>query len=134
MGNDIKCKSSNLTRLAKLVHSWGRECLERETQQNKTNKFVQVSWIRTKDLHILTSGTLTFSADSRFESVHSNSRDFWGLRIRGARIADTGQYECQVNTDPKMSFAINLTVTGELSLRNNLFYPSLRLRRNFNAS
>lgn len=76
---------------------------------------MQVSWIRTKDLHILTSGPVTFSADSRFESVHSSNGDFWGLRIRGARIADAGQYECQVNTDPKMSFAVNLTVTGELS-------------------
>ncbi|XP_049821329.1 zwei Ig domain protein zig-8 isoform X2 [Aethina tumida] len=70
-----------------------------------------VSWIRSKDLHILTSGRHTFSSDSRFESVHSSSSgDFWGLRIRGVHISDTGQYECQVNTDPKMSLAIYLNV------------------------
>ncbi|KAJ8932171.1 hypothetical protein NQ314_014870 [Rhamnusium bicolor] len=72
-----------------------------------------VSWIRSKDLHILTSERQTFSSDSRFESVHSDSSgDFWGLRIRGVHVSDTGQYECQVNTDPKMSLAISLTVTG----------------------
>ncbi|XP_023012263.2 uncharacterized protein [Leptinotarsa decemlineata] len=71
-----------------------------------------VSWIRSKDLHILTSGRHTFSSDTRFESVHTDSSgDFWGLRIRGVHIFDTGQYECQVNTEPKMSLAINLTVT-----------------------
>lgn len=78
---------------------------------------LQVSWIRSKDLHILTSGRHTFSSDSRFESVHSSSSgDFWGLRIRGVHISDTGQYECQVNTDPKMSLAIYLNVQGIFTL------------------
>ncbi|KAG5873478.1 hypothetical protein JTB14_032530 [Gonioctena quinquepunctata] len=71
-----------------------------------------VSWIRSKDLHILTSGRHTFSSDSRFQSVHTDSSgDFWGLRIRGVHVSDTGQYECQVNTEPKMSLAISLAVT-----------------------
>lgn len=75
----------------------------------------QVSWIRTKDLHILTSAAHTFSADSRFEAAHSGgSRNFWGLRLRGAKEDDSGRYECQVNTDPKISLAINLTVTGKI--------------------
>jgi hypothetical protein len=62
-------------------------------------------------LHILTSGPFTFSSDSRFEPVPSSAGDFWGLRIRGVHLSDTGQYECQVNTDPKMSLAFNLTGT-----------------------
>lgn len=69
----------------------------------------QVSWIRSKDLHILTSGPITFSSDSRFEAVASPGGDFWGLRIRGVHLSDSGQYECQVNTDPKMSLAINFS-------------------------
>ncbi|CAH1153999.1 unnamed protein product [Phaedon cochleariae] len=73
-----------------------------------------VSWMRSKDLHILTSGRHTFSSDRRFESVHTDSSgDFWGLRIRGVHLSDTGQYECQVNTEPKMSLAIGLRVTGD---------------------
>lgn len=74
---------------------------------------VQVSWIRRKDLQILTSGPVTFSADTRFTPVYSEGRDFWGLRIRSPKIQDTGQYECQVNTDPKIGHIINLTVTGK---------------------
>ncbi|KAJ8939854.1 hypothetical protein NQ318_006902 [Aromia moschata] len=85
-----------------------------------------VSWIRSRDLHILTSGRHTFTGDGRFESVHSDSSgDFWGLRIRGAFESDTGRYECQVNTEPKMSLAITLTVMvkkGELTkFKNTLF-------------
>ncbi|KAJ8921359.1 hypothetical protein NQ315_002974 [Exocentrus adspersus] len=84
------------------------------TVKNLGNKVV--SWIRSKDLHILTSGRLTFSGDSRFESVHSDSSgDFWGLRIRGVYVSDSGQYECQVNTEPKMSLAIKLSV-AEINL------------------
>ncbi|KAJ3665996.1 hypothetical protein Zmor_001458 [Zophobas morio] len=70
-----------------------------------------VSWIRSRDLHILTSGRFTFSSDNRFEPVPSPAGDFWGLRIRGVLLSDTGRYECQVNTDPKMSLAFNLTGT-----------------------
>ncbi|XP_060526995.1 uncharacterized protein LOC132702420 [Cylas formicarius] len=71
-----------------------------------------VSWIRTRDLHILTSGRHTFSSDFRFEALHTDSSgDFWGLRIRGVRQSDSGQYECQVNTDPKMSLAVKLSVS-----------------------
>ena len=84
----------------------------------------QVSWIRKRDLHILTSGSVTFTADSRFESVYGND-DFWGLRIRGVKISDTGQYECQVNTDPKKNFALNLTVSGKLVVFLALLFKQL---------
>lgn len=36
------------------------------------------------------------------------------LRIRRLRVGDAGRYECQVNTEPKMSLFFNLTVIGEL--------------------
>ncbi|KAF5307122.1 hypothetical protein FQR65_LT07106 [Abscondita terminalis] len=81
-----------------------------------------VSWIRTKDLHILTSGALTFSADNRFEAVSSSQTNFWGLRVRGVRLTDSGRYECQVNTDPKMSLAINLTVSDTLKHPDNFHF------------
>lgn len=47
------------------------------------------------------------------EVVHADNSDFWGLRIRSAQLADTGKYECQVNTDPKMNYAMMLTVARE---------------------
>ncbi|XP_066252684.1 zwei Ig domain protein zig-8-like [Euwallacea similis] len=71
-----------------------------------------VSWIRMRDVHILTSGSHAFASDYRFEVVHSvSNEDFWGLRIRGVKADDTGQYECQVNTEPKLSLAYKLTVS-----------------------
>ncbi|KAF5299297.1 hypothetical protein FQA39_LY02470 [Lamprigera yunnana] len=83
-----------------------------------------VSWIRTKDLHILTSATVTFSADNRFESVSSSQTNFWGLRVRGVRVTDSGRYECQVNTDPKMSLAINLIVLDILKTQDNFHFSN----------
>lgn len=69
-----------------------------------------VSWIRTRDLHILTSGTLTYTSDSRFEVLHTPGSEMWTLRIMSAQPRDQGKYECQVNTDPKINYAVQLTV------------------------
>jgi hypothetical protein len=74
---------------------------------------VQVSWIRTRDLHILTSGTLTYTSDSRFEVLHSPGSEVWTLRIMSAQLRDQGKYECQVNTDPKINFAVSLSIKGQ---------------------
>ncbi|XP_021936646.1 uncharacterized protein LOC110838093 isoform X2 [Zootermopsis nevadensis] len=70
----------------------------------------RVSWIRSRDLHILTSGTLTYTSDSRFEVLHVPGSEVWTLRIMSAQPRDQGRYECQVNTDPKINFAVRLTV------------------------
>lgn len=40
------------------------------------------------------------------ETVHT-------LHIERLRSADSGRYECQINTEPKMSLFFNLTVSGE---------------------
>lgn len=66
-----------------------------------------------KDLHILSSGEFTFTADSRFNILHpEGDTSAWTLQLRGAKDTDQGLYECQVNTEPKMKLAILLTVTG----------------------
>nr|CAD7260294.1 unnamed protein product [Timema shepardi] len=69
-----------------------------------------VSWIRTHDLHILTSGDLTYTSDARFEVLHPPGSDSWTLRIMSVQTRDEGKYECQVNTDPKMNLAVVLTL------------------------
>ncbi|XP_076679157.1 zwei Ig domain protein zig-8 isoform X2 [Andrena cerasifolii] len=71
-----------------------------------------VSWMRTKDLHILTSGDNLFSSDSRFGPQHTPGSDAWTLRLDNARKTDSGKYECQVNTEPKMMYAVQLSVRG----------------------
>lgn len=72
----------------------------------------QVSWIRQRDLHILTVGILTYTNDQRFQSLHSDGSDEWTLKISSPQVRDSGIYECQVSTEPKISQAFNLSVVG----------------------
>ncbi|XP_074110827.1 zwei Ig domain protein zig-8 isoform X1 [Cotesia typhae] len=69
-----------------------------------------VSWIRSKDLHILTSSDITFSSDQRFSPVHTPGSDAWTLKLEDTKKSDTGNYECQVNTEPKIMYTILLIV------------------------
>ncbi|KAG7206661.1 hypothetical protein KM043_000337 [Ampulex compressa] len=69
-----------------------------------------VSWMRSKDLHILTSADFAFSSDKRFGPQHTPGSDAWTLRLDSARKTDSGKYECQVNTEPKIMYAVQLSV------------------------
>ncbi|XP_043663820.1 hemicentin-1-like isoform X3 [Vespula pensylvanica] len=69
-----------------------------------------VSWIRKKDLHILTSSIHTYTGDARFSVKHPESSDEWTLKIEYVQPRDAGIYECQVNTEPKMNLAFTLRV------------------------
>uniref|UniRef100_A0A6P7GHF6 Zwei Ig domain protein zig-8-like n=1 Tax=Diabrotica virgifera virgifera TaxID=50390 RepID=A0A6P7GHF6_DIAVI len=70
----------------------------------------QVSWIRKRDLHILTAGILTYTSDQRFQVIRPDKSDNWTLQIKFPQIRDSGIYECQVNTEPKMSLPFRLNV------------------------
>lgn len=86
----------------------------------------QVSWIRQRDLHILTVGILTYTNDQRFQSLHSDGTDEWTLKISSPQIRDSGIYECQVSTEPKISLAYRLNIVGMLisfSFFKNSRYP-----------
>lgn len=74
-----------------------------------------VFWIRNSDLQILTAGLITFTTDTRFKVNYENSVDEtdWSLLITNVKMEDQGQYECQINTEPKMKLNINLMVKGE---------------------
>ncbi|XP_024085549.1 hemicentin-2 isoform X1 [Cimex lectularius] len=69
-----------------------------------------VSWIRKRDLHILTAALLTYTNDQRFQSLHSDGSDEWTLKIASPQLRDSGIYECQVSTEPKISQAFRLNV------------------------
>ncbi|CAH1118881.1 unnamed protein product [Phaedon cochleariae] len=69
-----------------------------------------VSWMRKRDLHILTSGVHTYTGDGRFSVRHSTHSDDWDLQIEYVQKRDGGVYECQVNTEPKIYLAIMLNV------------------------
>ena len=69
-----------------------------------------VSWIRQKDLHVLTVGRYAFSTDRRFSSNFKD--DNWNLKINKVQIRDTGDYECQLSTNPIKKTLVHLKVKG----------------------
>lgn len=69
-----------------------------------------VSWIRLRDLHLLTVGRYTYTSDQRFQALHADHSDDWTLQIKYPTKRDAGYYECQVNTEPKISMFVNLNV------------------------
>ncbi|KAJ8867403.1 hypothetical protein PR048_031204, partial [Dryococelus australis] len=82
----------------------------------------QVSWIRQRDLHILTVGILTYTSDARFQVIRPDRSDNWTLQVKFPQERDSGVYECQVNTEPKMSLAFRLNVVGEWPLPRHLHH------------
>ncbi|XP_022241255.1 zwei Ig domain protein zig-8-like [Limulus polyphemus] len=69
-----------------------------------------VSWIRRKDLHVLTVGRFVYSSSDKFQVIHRDDRDDWMLQVKYPQREDAGQYECQVSTVPKKSMFITLNV------------------------
>ena len=68
---------------------------------------------------MLTSGSHTFTGDLRFSSRHSQAThqagvDSWILQIKPTQLKDAGEYQCQVNTEPKISFSVFLRVKGKI--------------------
>lgn len=51
---------------------------------------LQVSWVRHRDIHLLTVGRYTYTSDQRFEAMHSPHTEEWTLRIRYAQRKDSG--------------------------------------------
>ncbi|XP_050711038.1 zwei Ig domain protein zig-8-like [Eriocheir sinensis] len=76
----------------------------------------KVSWIRRRDLHVLTSGVHTFASDQRFLALHADRSENWTLQIRFSQVRDTGDYQCQVNTDPRISMLFTLNVLEAATL------------------
>ncbi|XP_076047647.1 uncharacterized protein LOC143029105 [Oratosquilla oratoria] len=70
----------------------------------------KVSWIRSRDIHVLTSGLHTFSSDERFQALHADRSENWTMHIRFSQVRDSGEYKCQVNTDPPISMIFRLAV------------------------
>ncbi|XP_015790826.1 Down syndrome cell adhesion molecule homolog [Tetranychus urticae] len=69
-----------------------------------------ISWVRQKDLHIISAGPFVYTSDERFEPKHVDHTDEWYLHIKYVQTADTGTYECQISTEPKMSLPFYLNV------------------------
>ncbi|XP_053995348.1 zwei Ig domain protein zig-8-like isoform X1 [Hylaeus anthracinus] len=69
-----------------------------------------VSWVRHRDIHLLTVGRYTYTSDQRFEAMHTPHTEEWTLRIRYPQKKDSGIYECQISTTPPIGHPVYLTV------------------------
>ncbi|CAK1553148.1 unnamed protein product [Leptosia nina] len=58
----------------------------------------QVSWVRRRDWHIISSGLFLYTNDERFQVLHAEGSDDWVLQIKYVQKRDNGTYECQVST------------------------------------
>ncbi|XP_027235502.2 zwei Ig domain protein zig-8 [Penaeus vannamei] len=76
----------------------------------------QVSWIRKRDLHVISSGSVVFASDQRFQVLHPEKSENWTLQIKYAQERDSGVYECQINTEPKIFLSYSLTVVESRAL------------------
>lgn len=76
---------------------------------NKTMT-LQVSWVRHRDIHLLTIGLYTYTNDQRFRVIHKAQSEDWTLQIKYPQHRDSGIYECQVSTTPHMSHFVHLNV------------------------
>ncbi|CAH0562528.1 unnamed protein product [Brassicogethes aeneus] len=74
-----------------------------------------VSWIRHRDIHILTVGSYTYTSDQRFQANHHAETDEWTLQVKWAQKRDAGIYECQISTQPVRSYFVNLNVVEALA-------------------
>ncbi|XP_068233861.1 zwei Ig domain protein zig-8-like [Palaemon carinicauda] len=71
-----------------------------------------VSWIRQEDLRVLATDEAIFTSDNRLKVVAWRTGVVWAwdLQIAEASVNDSGVYECQVNTRPKISHPVILNV------------------------
>ncbi|KAF0298557.1 Zwei Ig domain protein zig-8 [Amphibalanus amphitrite] len=74
-----------------------------------------VSWVRHRDIHLLTVGEFTFTNDQRFRALHSPASRLWTLQIKFVQHRDAGMYACQVSSSPPVSYPVYLSVVGESS-------------------
>ena len=77
---------------------------------------VTVSWLRWSDMSVLSVGGFVFSSDPRLRvlvSQLSPTAVSWSLTISPAQPGDTGDYQCQINTEPKLSLDVTLIVDGQ---------------------
>ncbi|XP_049820380.1 zwei Ig domain protein zig-8 [Aethina tumida] len=74
-----------------------------------------VSWVRHRDIHLLTVGRYTYTSDQRFEAIHTPHTEEWSLRIRYPQKKDSGIYECQISTTPPVGHPVYLTIVEPIT-------------------
>ncbi|XP_015585763.1 hemicentin-1 isoform X2 [Cephus cinctus] len=77
----------------------------------RTVSDAEISWIRRRDWHVLTSSMFTYTNDERFQVLHPEGSDDWTLQIKYVQERDNGTYECQVaRSTGILSHFVNLNI------------------------
>ncbi|XP_032578980.1 neurotrimin isoform X1 [Drosophila sechellia] len=74
-----------------------------------------VSWIRHRDLHLLTVSESTYTSDQRFTSIYNKQTGDWSLQIKFPQLRDSGVYECQVSTTPPVGYTMVFSVVEPIT-------------------
>ena len=77
---------------------------------------VTVSWLRWSDMSVLSVGGFVFSSDPRLRVLVSHlspTAVSWSLTLSPVQPGDSGDYQCQINTEPKLSLDVTLIVDGQ---------------------
>ncbi|XP_014224182.1 zwei Ig domain protein zig-8-like [Trichogramma pretiosum] len=77
----------------------------------RTVSDAEISWIRRRDWHVLTSSMFTYTNDERFQVLHPEGSDDWTLQIKYVQERDNGTYECQISRSTGiLSHFVNLNI------------------------
>ncbi|XP_066964574.1 junctional adhesion molecule A-like [Macrobrachium rosenbergii] len=69
-----------------------------------------VSWVRGRDIRLLTTSTATYTSEKRFVAAKLAGGSHWLLKIHYVRLSDAGVYLCQVSTSPPITLLVDLSV------------------------
>lgn len=53
----------------------------------KMSLVFQISWVRHRDIHLLTVGRDTYTSDQRFQALHKPHTEEWTLQIRYPQVS-----------------------------------------------
>lgn len=74
-----------------------------------------VSWVRHRDINLLTVGLNSYTSDNRFLSIREPNSEEWTLKLKFAQLKDNGIYECQISTTPPKGFPVFLSVVEPIT-------------------
>ncbi|KAI5744677.1 hypothetical protein M8J76_004344 [Diaphorina citri] len=75
----------------------------------------EISWVRHRDIHLLTVSGYTYTSDQRFSCIHKPQNEDWTLQIKYPQKRDSGIYECQVSTTPPIGISMYLSVVEPIT-------------------
>lgn len=93
--------TNSRTRRSFVIHD-EPECViscAKQARMNASFVLTQVSWVRRRDWHIISSGTIVYTADSRFSVLNRPGSPDWILMLKSPQLHDSGTYECQVSRE-----------------------------------